>query len=41
MKYLLLIATLAAFMGTATATSHQADGGKAQHKCCCGPCCKK
>jgi len=41
MKYLLLIATLAAFMGTATATSPQADCCKGKQKCCSTGCCKK
>ena len=41
MKYLLMIATLAAFISTATATSPAADCCKGKAKCCPGQCCKK
>ena len=41
MKYLLLIATLAACISTATATSPAADCCKGNGKCCPGKCCKK
>jgi hypothetical protein len=42
MKYLILIATLAAFIGTATAaTAPQADCCKGKQKCCSSGCCKK
>jgi hypothetical protein len=41
MKYLLLIATFAAFIGTATATSPVADCCKGNGKCCPSKCCKK
>ena len=41
MKYLLLIATFAAFISTATATSPAADCCKGNAKCCPGKCCKK
>jgi hypothetical protein len=41
MKYLLLIATLAAFIGTTTVTSLAADCCKGNAKCCPGKCCKK
>jgi hypothetical protein len=41
MKYLLLIATLAACISTATATSPAADCCKGNAKCCPGKCCKK
>jgi hypothetical protein len=41
MKYLLLIATLVAFIGTATATSPVADCCQGNAKCCTGKCCKK
>ena len=41
MKYLLLIATFAAFMSTATATSPQADCCQGNGKCCVSKCCKK
>jgi hypothetical protein len=40
MKYLLLIATFVAFIGTATATS-SADCCQGNAKCCPGKCCKK
>jgi hypothetical protein len=41
MKYLLLIATLTAFMGTAMATSPAPDCCKGNGKCCSSKCCKK
>jgi len=41
MKYLLLVATLAAFIGTATATSTAADCCNGNGKCCPTKCCKK
>jgi hypothetical protein len=41
MKYLLLIATLAAFIGASTAMSLAADCCKANARCCPGKCCKK
>jgi hypothetical protein len=41
MKYLLLMATFAAFIGTATATSPAADCCQGNGKCCPGKCCKK
>ena len=41
MKYLLMIATLAAFISTATATSPAADCCKGNRQCCPGKCCKK
>jgi hypothetical protein len=41
MKYLLLVATFAAFIGTATAASPVADCCKGNAKCCPGKCCKK
>jgi hypothetical protein len=41
MKYLLLIATLAAFIGTTPATSLAADCCRGNAKCCPGECCKK
>jgi hypothetical protein len=40
MKYLLLIATFAAFIGTAAATSPAADCCR-NGKCCPIKCCKK
>jgi hypothetical protein len=41
MKYLLLIATFAAFIGTTPATSLAADCCRGNAKCCPGKCCKK
>jgi len=41
MKYLLLVATFAALIGTATAASPAADCCKGNTKCCPGKCCKK
>jgi len=41
MKYLLLVATFAAFIGTATATSPAADCCNGNGKCCPTKCCKK
>ena len=41
MKYLLMIATFAAFISTATATSPAADCCKGNGKCCPSKCCKK
>jgi len=41
MKYLLLFATFAAFIGTATATSPAADCCNGNGKCCPTKCCKK
>jgi len=41
MKYLLLVATFAAFISTATATSPAADCCKGNGKCCPTKCCKK
>jgi len=41
MKYLLLVATFAAFIGTATATSPAADCCTGNGKCCPAKCCKK
>ncbi len=41
MKYLLLIATFTAFIGTAAATSPLADCCQGNGKCCHSKCCKK
>jgi hypothetical protein len=41
MKYLLLVATFAAFIGTATATSPAPDCCNGNGKCCPTKCCKK
>jgi hypothetical protein len=40
MKYILLIVTLAAFIGTASATSPSASGCCSGGKCCKSACCK-
>jgi hypothetical protein len=41
MKYLFLIATFVAFIGTAAATSPAADCCQGNGKCCPAKCCKK
>jgi hypothetical protein len=41
MKYLLLIVTFLAFIGTATATAPATGCCKGNAKCCPGECCKR
>jgi len=41
MKYLLMIATFAAFISATTVTSPAADCCKGNGKCCPSKCCKK